>query len=53
MEKELNYENLEKRVEILEKEFNCKNLEKRIKILENEIIHLKSAIQYQKKKKNN
>ena len=53
LEKELNYKDLEKRIEILEREFNCKTLEKRIKIIENEIMHIKSAIQYQIKKKNN
>tara|TARA_Y100000589_G_C27183581_1_gene641775 strand:+ start:2893 stop:3063 length:171 start_codon:yes stop_codon:yes gene_type:complete len=42
---------LEKRIQILEKELNCKNLEKRIKILEKELSHIKSAIQYQIKKK--
>ena len=51
LEKELNCKNLEKRIKILEKELNCKNLEKRIKILEKELSHIKSAIQYQIKKK--
>ena len=53
LEEELNCKNLEKRIQFLEEELNCKNLEKRIKIIENEIIHIKSAIQYQIKKKKN
>ena len=44
---------LEKRIKILENELNCQNLEKRIKILEKELIHIKSAIQYQIRKKKN
>ena len=44
---------LEKRIRLLEKELNCRNLEKRIEILENELTHIKSAIQYQMKKKKN
>ena len=49
--KEIDILELEKRIQILEKELNCGNLEKRIKILENELTHIKSAIQYQSKKK--
>ena len=51
LEKELNCRNLEKRIERIEKDINFKNLEKRIKIIEKEIKHVKSAIQYQMKKK--
>ena len=51
LEKELNCRNLEKRIEILENDINFKNLEKRIKIIEKELVHVKSAIQYQMKKK--
>ena len=50
---ELNCKNLERRIQILEKELNCKNIEKRVKNLENELVHIKSAIQYQLKKKKN
>jgi len=53
LEKELNCKNLERRIQILEKELNCKNIEKRVKNLENELVHIKSAIQYQLKKKKN
>ena len=51
LEKELNCRNLEKRIQILENELNFKNLEKKIKFIEKELIHVKSAIQYQIKKK--
>ena len=53
LEKELNCRNLEKRIEKLEEEFNFQNLEKKIKIIENELMHIKSTIQYQMKKKKN
>ena len=53
LEMELNCKNLERRIQILEKELNCKNIEKRVKNLENELVHIKSAIQYQLKKKKN
>ncbi len=51
LENESNCKNLENRIQIIEKELNCKNLEKKIQILENELMHIKSAIQYQIKKK--
>tara|TARA_Y100000589_G_scaffold135489_1_gene129672 strand:- start:4363 stop:4515 length:153 start_codon:yes stop_codon:yes gene_type:complete len=46
-----NYDDLEKRIEILEKDFNCNNLEKKIETLENEVRHIKAVLQYQSKKK--
>ena len=52
-ELDLDCKSLEERIEILEKQINCKTLEKRIQIMENELRHIKSAIQYQIKKKNN
>jgi len=51
LEKELNCRNIEKRIKIIENEFDFKNLEKRVKVIENELKHIKSAIQYQMKKK--
>tara|TARA_B100000212_G_C27227554_1_gene470073 strand:+ start:604 stop:816 length:213 start_codon:yes stop_codon:yes gene_type:complete len=53
LEKEVNCRNLENRIEILEKDNNFKNLEKRIKLIENELMHVKSALQYQIKKNKN
>ena len=52
-DKEIDIFELEKRIQILENELNCKTLEKRIKFLEKELIHIKSAIQYQIRKKKN
>tara|TARA_Y100001978_G_C23552045_1_gene365003 strand:+ start:145 stop:309 length:165 start_codon:yes stop_codon:yes gene_type:complete len=52
-DKKIDIFELEKRIQLLENELNCKTLEKRIKILENELKHIKSAIQYQIKKKKN
>jgi len=46
-----NYDDLEKRVEILEKLYNCKNLEKQIYLLEKEVKHIKAVLQYQKNNK--
>jgi len=46
-----NYDDLEKRVEILEKGFSTKNLEKQVNLLENEVKHIKAILQYQKNKK--
>ena len=42
---------IEERILQIEKQINCQNLEKRISILENEVKHLKAVLQYQLRNK--